>query len=273
LRGAVVLFGMLASASAFAFSPIPKESAKVLKVTRGRPFSSGVVFVNGKYLEPPYVVERWGTGIRINGFPVSGQIIDWNEFLKTQKGAKAVRREPQDAPPTASAAAAAADVDEKSLDDLFDDDSAEKGKTEVRKAPAAAKPMQKVTYELEGEFVPTDATKAMLAKINAFRTEIDRSLRSGEFICFGDTYSLVRGDSRTLMDLLEKLPEIQRSALDEKDFSQRVRAAGMVYLSEVLRQDLYRNRVDYRKLQERRIKLKKDGEVQKLLNRVSAPLL
>ena len=78
-RGLFLLFAVavMTAMGAFAFQPIPKESAKALKVTRARPFSAGAVFINGKYVEPPYVVERWGTGIRINKIPVTGQIVDW----------------------------------------------------------------------------------------------------------------------------------------------------------------------------------------------------
>ena len=68
------LFLSLAAATAFAFQPIPKESAKALGMTRGKPFVAGVVFINGKFIDPPYTVERWGTGIRINQTPVSIRI-------------------------------------------------------------------------------------------------------------------------------------------------------------------------------------------------------
>lgn len=266
---------LLLSLSAFPFAPIPKESAKALRVMRGKSFSSGAVFINGKYIEPPYVVERWGTGIRINGKQVTGQVVDWNEFLKTQKGVKTVRQEPAVSVPAVSAPPAVIeDVDESSLDDLFDDDPKPKKKAAVRKssAPVAAKPKPTVSYELEGEFVPTDSTKAMVARINAFRTEIDRTLRSGGFICFGDSYSQVTGDARTLQGLLEKLPECQKNAQDVQDFCEKARAANLVYLHEVLRQDLYRNRTDYRKLQDLRTKLKKNNEMQKVLEEVSTPL-
>ena len=93
----------LSAAAALAMPTIPKASATALGVTRGRPFSSGVVFVEGKYIEPPYVVERWGTGIRINGKAVTGQVINWNEFLKTQEGVKVSRSE-QEAEPAPAAA-------------------------------------------------------------------------------------------------------------------------------------------------------------------------
>ena len=125
-RGRFLLFAaaVMAATGAFAFQPIPKEGAKALGVTRGKPFSAGVVFINGKYIEPPYVVERWGTGIRINKEPVTGQVIDWNEFLKTQEGVKVEKRTETvpAAPVVQQAAPAVEDVDSSSLDDLFDDD-------------------------------------------------------------------------------------------------------------------------------------------------------
>jgi len=288
VRTAILLVSAIAmTLSAFAFAPVPKESARALKVTRGKPFYSGVVFVNGKYVEPPYVVERWGTGIRINGIPVTGQVIDWNEFLKTQANVKVTKQESAEQPPvetkpveTSSPAAPAEDVNASSLDDLFDDNPKPKKSIEVRKSvvtvekPAVVAPKQAVvTYAMEGEFVPNDATRKMLGRINAVRTEIDRTIRSDGFICFGDTYSQVSGDSRTLLDLLEKLPDLQKNAKSEQDFCERIRGSGLVYLNEVLRTDLYRNRVDYRKLQERRTKMKRDSEILRMINDVSTPLL
>ena len=83
----VLIAAALAAAAlaAAAVPEIPKASATALGVTRGRPFSSGVVFIDGKYIEPPYVVERWGNGIRINSQTATGPVISWNEFLKTRR--------------------------------------------------------------------------------------------------------------------------------------------------------------------------------------------
>ena len=100
----------LSAAAATAMPAIPKASATALGVTRGRSFSTGVVFLDGKYIEPPYVVERWGTGIRINGKPVTGQVINWNEFLKTQEVVKVSKSEveAESTPAAASSDASAA---------------------------------------------------------------------------------------------------------------------------------------------------------------------
>ena len=268
----------LVAASASAMPEIPKASAKALGVTRGRPFSSGVVFIEGKYVEPPYVVERWGNGIRINSKPVTGPIVPWSEFLKTQEGVKITKTEsaPVATPEPAAPAAMAVedDLDDSSLDDLFDDDPKPKAKAKLAPPRPAAPPRPRTTisYSLDGEFVPNAATKALVTRINSVRTEIDRILRNGGFICFGESYSRVSGDSRSTLTLLEKLPTLQRHASELNEFRAQVRNAGLVYLNEVLCEELYRNRIDYRKLQERYERLKKEAELNNMIQEISKPL-
>lgn len=287
-RGMVFLFVaiVMACESLFAFQPIPKEGAKALGVTRGKPFSAGMVFINGKYIEPPYVVERWGTGIRINSIPVTGQVVDWNEFLKTQDGVKMVKKETspvQEAAPAAQpvpAAQPAPATDASSLDDLFDDDPKPAKPAPAPRAvetPAASRPVAAAlrtitTYTLSGAFKPNDSSKALLGRINSSRTEIDRILRSGGFVCFGDSYSRVAGDKRTLMAMLEKLPELEQRSESLDDFRTGVRSAGLVYLNEILCEDLFRNRIDYRKLKERRERIKSDQKWSQILEDVSDPV-
>ena len=269
----------MACGSLFAFQPIPKESAKALKVTKGRPFSAGAVFINGKYIEPPYVVERWGTGIRINKEPVTGQVIDWSEFLKTQEGVK-VEKKTETAPPAPvvqQATPVVEDVDSSSLDDLFDDDPKpvkRKSGSPVR-SPAVTRPSvprTTVSYVLDGEFKANDASKVLVGRINETRTEIDRILRTGGFICFGDAYSRVSGDKRALLSMLEALPELQQRSASVDAFRSGVRSAGLVYLNEVLCEDLFRNRIDYRKLKERRERIKSDQKWSQILEDVSDPV-
>lgn len=287
MKGIVFVVVAMMATAVMAFQPIPKASARALGVTRGKLFSKGLVFINGKYLPPPYVVERWGTGIRINSTPVTGQIVDWNEFLKTQPGVKTVTTEPESvavsesAEPEAEAEAtsetqpveAAADVN--SLDDLFEDDSDE---NDVKKKPAAArstpkpkvvhkpapKPRATVSYVLEGDFVPNEETKALVKRINQTRTDVDRTLRSGGFLCFGDKYPNLSGDSRLLKKLLSKLPELQQQATDEADFVSSAYAANIVYLNETLLRELYKNRIDY--LQLKRLRAKLNDNLEALLS-------
>jgi len=278
-KSLVLALASVAVAAASGMPEIPKASARALGVTRGKPFSNGVVFINGKYIAPPYVVERWGTGIRINSKPVTGQIIPWSEFLKTQEGVKVTKTEVPSAPPPQpqAAPASADDADDTSLDDLFDDDpKPKKPKSPSRGAAAPAQhaaPRTTVSYSLDREFVHNAATRALVTKINSVRTEIDRILRNGGFICFGDSYSRVMGDSRSVLTLLEKLPGIQRRSDTLQEFRANVRAAGLVFLNEMLCEELFRNKVDYPRLLDRYEKLKRDVDVQKMLNSISNPLL
>ena len=250
---------------------IPKASSKALGVTRGRQFNAGLVFINGKFIEPPYVVERRGVGICINGMPAVSQVIDWTEFLKTQQGVKVTKTEapaPAYTPAPAEPAAPAYDDIDTSLDDLFDDDPKPKKKSAkpAYKPPRVPrKPTATVSYSLEGEFVPNSASKALVARINAVRTEIDKTLRSGGFICFGDKYARVSGDQRAAMLFLEKMPEMMRRNETPESFKAAVRSANFVYFSDSVCYDLFRNRIDYRKLQDRRRKLKEDIELDKLM--------
>ena len=288
MKGIVFVVVAMMATAVMAFQPIPKASARALGVTRGKLFSKGLVFINGKYLPPPYVVERWGTGIRINSTPVTGQIVDWNEFLKTQPGVKTVTTEPESvavsesAEPEAEAEATsetqpveAAAADVNSLDDLVKDDSYE---NDVKKKPQVArstpkpkvvhkpapKPRATVSYVLEGDFVPNEETKALVKRINQTRTDVDRTLRSGGFLCFGDKYPNLSGDSRLLKKLLSKLPELQQQATDEADFVSSAYAANIVYLNETLLRELYKNRIDY--LQLKRLRAKLNDNLEALLS-------
>lgn len=258
---------------------IPKASAKALGVTKGKPCSEGVVFINGKYIAPPYVVSRWGVGIRINDIPVIAQVVDWNEFLKTQANVKVTKTEAPAADtsaeeePEEEADDWSDDEDEdSSLDDLFDDDPKPAAKKTAKK-PAKkavkrrpAKPAATVTYTLEGEFVPNEKTDALKNRINAKRTEINAKIAAGGFYFFGDKYAPVTGDVRTTEQILKNLPGILKSNTSIGGFVNSVRSANLVFLTRPICTDLYNNKRDYLKLQQRREKWEKDREFKKLLN-------
>lgn len=66
------------------FSRVSSEALKSLKASVGKPFTAGYVFIDGRYIPPPYKVERYGTALRINGYQITNEIVPWQEFLKTQ---------------------------------------------------------------------------------------------------------------------------------------------------------------------------------------------
>lgn len=273
------LFLSLAAATAFAFQPIPKESAKALGMTRGKPFVAGVVFINGKFIDPPYTVERWGTGIRINQTPVTGQVVDWSEFLKTQDGVKVEKKtvESEAASVAMEAVAPALKDSADALDALFDNDPEPAVSKPVRstRSPTGARPAAsrtEVLYSIEGPFVPNEVSRALLKRINDARTEIDRFLRTGGFICFGNNYSRVTGDKRTLVKMMAVLPDLLQKSTTVEEFSAGVRSAGLVYLNEVLCEDLFRNRADYPKLRRRNARIQSAGKWDRIVQEVADPL-
>lgn len=271
----VLLMAMvaLAALSALCFEAIPKASAKNLGATGGKEIKTGIVFINGKFIPGPYKVQRWGTGIRINGQFVTGQVVSWNDFVKTQPGAEKIETsiggdtgasDDEDSGESMDEGDSMDDLwgddDDMGLDDLFDDDPKPKKAAAAKKAPAkkkaAKKPTKKVTYKLKGEFVHNDQTKALLKKINDFRSDIDRQLRLGGMICFGDRYSRVIMDKGPAMKLLDKLPELQQSSASADELLNGIRQLRMDFIPRDLCREFYQNRVDYHNLQQLRKKLK-----------------
>ena len=239
------------------FDVVPRRALVELKATIGREFSSGLVFVNGRYVEPPYKVERYGTALRVNGIQVTDEIIPWNDFLKTQSGVRIEKIEHPAAP--------AAPVPEPEpepevsvggdLDDLFSDDPAPKRKPAARapRRPSApsAPPPPTINYILDGEFVPNDRTKAMVERINKLRTSVELSLRKGGCLFFGSRYPMVSIDRTPAEMFLGKIPDIMKSCTTYDSFVGEAHAKGLSYLSEPVLRDLFRNRLDYIRLQSR----------------------
>ena len=269
---AVPLFAQANSKSAFA--TVPKQALVELKATVGKPFSAGLVFVNGKFLDPPYKVERYGTALRINGVQVTNEIIPWTEFLKTQPGARIEKVEP---PPAAAAPApvqetasaaeetATSDSYTDDIDDLFDDDPKPKKKVAakpaaVKRQPKAAPPQPTTTVVLDGEFVPNDKTKAMVARINKERTRVETVLRKGGCYFFGTRYTPISVDRMPAEMFLSSIPGVMKSNTAFEPFSSAARAKGITFLSEAVLRDLFRNRLDYIRLVAREKAIKEEGK-------------
>ena len=269
-----------------AFAPPSKDAVKALKIARGKSFSSGVVFVDGKFVEPPYVVERYGNVIRVNRIQVTNPVVDWSEFLKTQTGAVVTKTEaaveserpqpaPQPAPEPVRQAPARqvqAAVDDDPLADLFDDAPArpvQSARPVTAPAPSPrpvpAAPRVRTTVSFDGEFELNARASALLNRINAMRTEIDRSLRSGCFICFGSSYSRVSGDKGAANRVLRDLPRIMKECSELEPFAAEIRKEGFVYFPPNLVRELFANRVDYLTLQRRWKKVCEEQEYDNLL--------
>ena len=278
---AVVVSAAEAAEAKRSFGTVPKQALVELKATVGKPFSSGLVFIDGKFIPPPYKVERFGTVFRINGQQVTRQIIPWDEFLKTQPGARIEQEEvapsatPESEPQGTASEEDAEPADDSSdisddFDDLFDDNPKPKKKTpriatrKPAQQPSAPAVVTKVVFE--GDFKHNMKTKSMVAKLNKMRTNLEVALRKGRAYFFGTRYSTVTADRAPADMFLDAVPQAMRENSDYEDFAAAVRAKGIVFLPESVLRDLFRNRLDYIKLQERARAVKEEREWEKKLN-------
>lgn len=245
------LLAVLAASAVSAFEPVPPASRKALAGSRGRPVRKGLVFVNGHYLKPPYTVARYGTAIFINNVQVTDQVVPWKVFLATQTGAAAAR--PVAVPPPV-------EKRKEASDDLFDDTPAEPAK----KAETAPPPA-----EAAAAFVPNEQSKALVKRVNARRTAINRLLSDSRICFFGSRYASVNVPKRLARDVLAVLPEAIRDATDANDLAARLRAKGYVFFNADLCRELIENRADYPALIERRTQLQQDEALQRMIDNAS----
>lgn len=291
-RSTVLLFAaLLLQPPVAAQEAVPFEVVKALKVTRGTSSRNGLLFVDGKFIPPPYVVERYGNVLRINGIQVTDPLIAWSEFLRTQSGAvvstetvQPAEREspaavaiPEPEPEPEVDTPAATDIQDwdDPLADLFADEKPAAG---VKKKPAArpsrpkAKPKPVVRppttvtkVDFDGDFVMNDKAKALVAKLNQSRAKVDSLLREGGFIYFGSSHTQVSGGAGATKLILEKLPELMRDHAELEQFVSAVRASGLGFFSESLLGELFRNRLDYVKLMALRKKRQNQERLDELL--------
>ena len=240
---------MVAGAAAPAFEKVPDAANTALKGSRGKPVRKGMVFVNGHYLPPPYVVARYGTAIFVNNVQVTDQIVSWKMFLATQPGGAAAAPAPAPAAPAKKATA---------IDDLFDD-----GGTPPAAAAPAAAPAEEPGG---GSFVANERSKQLLKRISDYRTAVNRRLLNGGTCFFGKKYARIDVPPRLARGLLDALPEAMRDAADGTDLYNRMRAKGFVFLNAELCAELIENRADYTAMLDLRRKVKEDEDLQKMLS-------
>ena len=252
VKAVIGLIGALALAAGAAtpqFEEVPAAANKALKAVKGKAIRTGMVFVNGHYVKPPYVLMRSGTAIFVNyNTQITGQVVPWKAFLATQGGAAAAAAKPAAPAPARPA---------QSVDDLFaDTPPAAPVKTA---APAAANAAEDV------DFTPNEQSKRLLKRINDRRSYLDRRLREGYVIFFGSRYAPVSVAPRMARALLAMLPEAIRAADDGADLLRKLRAKGVNYLNREICDELVENRTDSPQIIEHRKEMEKADELNKLL--------
>ena len=269
----VALLGCLAASAApfdnCGFDKVPRDAVIELKEARGKPFTGGAVFVNGKYLEPPYVVSRYGTALAINGHQVTGQIIPWYKFTG---GRPPAPPKPAVAKPVKQEEPAGAEEEASSLDDLFADEP-EVPKAKAPAVPAKPEPEEPAAQEDAEEssapakkFEPSARSQQYLELINNQRTTLDRNLRQQNFYFFSPRYSSVRGNFRILSSMAEKLPDALKDSTSPEDLFARLRREGLGFISMEVCTDLFANKLTFPSLFELRSRVREEAARRKELS-------
>ena len=250
LMGLIGSLALVAGAATPQFEAVPAAANKALKAVKGKPIRTGMVFVNGRFVKPPYVLMRSGTAVFVNyNTQITGQVVPWKAFLATQGGASAQR------PSTQRPAAPAPARTSQSVDDLFADTPPPQSTTAAPAADDAA----------DVDFIPNEQSKRLLKRINDRRSYLDRRLREGYVIFFGSRYAPVSVAPRLARDLLAMLPEAIRDSSDGADLFGKMRGKGITYMTREICDELIENRTDYSALVERRKEMEKADELNTLL--------
>ena len=235
------------------FEKVPDQAIEMLKKTaRPKSVSTGLLFVNGRYLKPSYRVVRNGTALFVNGTQITGQIIPWTSFLATQDGYVP--------PKPVAAAPVAKKVEKKAEDDdadLFDDAPAAKKEKSEKDAPAAAAASAEPTCP----FVANDRSDKLLKRIDEARKDVRTHLKNGYICFFGSRYTRVYVPTRVARGLLDVLPEAIRDANSGSELSASLRAKGFPFMGRELCDDLIANQTDYINLVKRREQIKDEEKL------------
>ena len=268
---------MLAVGMAWAdFVKPPAASVRALKVTRGKPIKTGVVFIDGEFIKPPYVVERYGTVIRVNNKQATNQLLPWEEFLKTQAGAKVSTSSTEVAGgeelPADDDAGGGDDLfaadDDDPLADLFGDEPKPKKaapkKAAPKKKPAGPRVVTTTKVEFDGTFEPNEKTDAMVAKLNKYRTGVSEVLARGGLVAFYSEHSRTTAGAAQAKVVMKNLPDCMRDCRSVDDLESMARGKGLSFLPHWFFEGVFRNRTNYIELVNYRKQMDEDEKIKAL---------
>jgi hypothetical protein len=273
----IVLSAWAACASVAAELPeVTEEALAELGTTLGVPQMGGFVFIEGRYLAPPYTVTRKGNGIFVNRIQIEQS--SWARFAAPGAAAVPVKKaidadgDFQEVTPAAAdepvaAVEPAKPKTVKSIDDLFDDDApaapaaapvAVAAAQAAAPAPAALPPT-----ELTGDDVKRQK-ELLVANLERLRKGYEQAFARNEFFFFGQRHSRVNGNYGTARTLIEVLPKALRYAQSPQDLMQRLNEGGVYFLDLGICSALFKNRGTFPLLEERLAKIVEAEELEAL---------
>jgi len=263
---------------------VSEEALAELGDTYGTPQMNGFVFIEGRYIPPPYTVTRKGNGIFINRIQVE-QPVPWpapglkgaEPVESAARGERAPTKKSIDAdgdfeevraktnavaePPAANAATEPNKPQAiKSIDDLFADDTAkpaDQAQPPAAQIPVATAPA--ATAAASVERMPEDVARekeALIANLERTRKGYEQSLSRGDMFFFGQRHSRVNGNYGTARTMMTVLPSALRYAESPNDLWQRLAQGGVYFIDIGLCTELFRHKKTFPLLEERLRKIK-----------------
>lgn len=247
---------------------VPEEFVEALGTTVGTPQNSGFVFIEGRYLAPPYTVSRKGNGIFINRIQVE-QPFGWTADTLTpatiaspKKPAEDTKKkepektstfsddpEPEETVPVTNELIAA---EEKpvtppagnTLDTLFEEGAPKVNPEDKKEVPSEKKAMPLILSQKQKD--------ELRQKLDSIRQRYEVGLAHGEIFLFNYKYGSLNGTYGTAKTLFSVLPEAVRYSQSPQDLMGRLNQGGVNFLDINACTDLYRNRLNFMVLSDRR---------------------
>lgn len=230
--------------------------------TYGTPQMNGFVFIEGRYIPPPYTVTRKGNGIFVNRIQVEQPVIWPRPQPGTAGNAADTSKKSVDADgdfekvdQPAAKPAAGADKKAKSIDDLFsDDDDAKPAPAKPAAAPAPKTPAAEPLVQPSPEDLEREKQRAVVL-LDRYRSSYEQALSRGDLFFFSQRHNRVNGNYGTARTLFKVLPAAMRYAESPSDLWQRLTQGGVYFLDLGICAELYRNKVTFLQLEDRQRKI------------------
>lgn len=222
---------------------VSEAAIEELGTTYGSPQMNGFVFVDGRYLAPPYTVTRRGNGIFINRIQVEQPAVwprgggDAPKAVDEDGDFEVVEPEPEPMQ-------AETEKEATSIDDLFADED----------EPAAPAPKAVQPRPVAGGAEESGAQVA--ERIDKMRKSYEQALARGEIFFFGQRHQRVNGNYGTARTLMGVLPGALRNAVSAQDLQQRLRAGGVYFVDHAICAELFKNKSSFPLLEDRLRKIK-----------------